>query len=241
MGIFSTDLIQALEELEPSLRKAFIKILQKIEQVIGETIRREDFLELRNIVKDIAEEQKNLASAQKKTEERLTRLEMAVEKLVSAQRKTEEEIRKLAEVLRITREDLNQLRKEFGGFTRSYSYAFENEAYRNLSKVLKEKFGIEVLEKFVRTEIEDEEINFLAKGKMNGKEVFIVGEAKLRFDEKKRDFEKTLKELEKKEKVVKKVYGDKKVVKLIVTHFAKPRALKMAEEHGIFVVQSFEW
>ncbi len=84
------------------------------------------------------------------------RLEKRVEELVKAQKKTEEEVKKLTE-------GLNQLRKEFGGFTRSYSYAFENEAYRNLPKVLKEKYGIEILEKFVRTEIEDEEINFFAR------------------------------------------------------------------------------
>ncbi len=269
MGIFSAELIQTLEELDPSIRRAFIKILQKIEQAIGETVRREDFLELKNIVKDIAEEQKKLAEAQRKTEEELKKLseeqkklaeaqketqeelkrlseaqrktEEELKKLAEAQRKTEEELKKLAEEHRKTRNDLHQLRKEFGGFTRSYSYAFENEAYRNLPKVLKEKYGIEILERFVRTEIEDEEINFLARGKMNGKEVVVVGEAKLRFDEKKKDFEKTLKELEKKERVIKKVYGEKEIVKLIVTHFARPRALKMAEEHGILVVQSFEW
>ncbi len=60
---------------------------------------------------------------------------------------------------------MRQLRREFGGFTRSYSYAFENEAYRNLLRVLKERYGIEVVERFVRTEIEGEEINFLARGK----------------------------------------------------------------------------
>ncbi len=76
---------------------------------------------------------------------------------------------------------------------------------------------------------------------MNGKEVLVVGEAKLRFDEGKKDFERTLKELERKVKVVKKAYGEREVVRLIVTHFARPRALKMAEEEGILVIQSFEW
>ncbi len=136
---------------------------------------------------------------------------------------------------------MRQLRREFGGFTRSYSYAFENEAYRNLPRVLKERYGIEVVERFVRTEIEGEEINFLARGKVDGREVVIVGEAKLRFDEGKRDFERAIKELERKVRVVKRVYGDVEVVRLIVTHFARPRALKMAEEAGILVIQSFEW
>ncbi|MGC9109703.1 MAG: hypothetical protein ACP5HI_05595 [Caldimicrobium sp.] len=262
MGIFSAELIQTLEELEPSLRKAFIKILQKIEQAIGETVRREDFVELKNIVKAIAEEQRKLAEAQARTEEELRRLseeqrklaeaqartEEELRRLSEAQRKTEEEIKKLSEAQRKTEEEvrklsegLHQLRKEFGGFTRSNSYGFENEAYRNLPKVLKEKYGIEITEKFVRTEIEDEEINFFAKGRINGKEILIVGETKLRFDDKKKDFEKTLKELERKAKAIKKVYGEKEIIRIIVTHFARPRALKMAEDQGLLVIQSFEW
>ncbi|BAU24014.1 hypothetical protein THC_1654 [Caldimicrobium thiodismutans] len=346
MALLAVDIIKALEELEPPVRKVFIKILEKLEKSIGDTVKREDFLELKNIVSDLtkaqketqeeikklteaqkkteekvnalaeevkalaqevkslaeaqkkteekvnelAEEVKELAQAQKKTEEKVNELaeaqkkteekvnalaqelkELAQEvkelaqaqkkteekvnelaeaqkkteeklnKLVEAQKKTEEELRKLAEEHRKTREDLHQLRKEFGGFTRTFSYAFENEAYRNLPKVLKEKYGIEVTERFIRTEIEGEEINFLAKGRVNGKEVVLVGEAKLRFDEGKRDFDRALKEIEKKEIAVRKVYRDKEVVKLIVTHYAKPIALKMAEERGIIVVQSFEW
>ncbi len=241
MALLAVDLIKALEELEPPVRKIFIKILEKLEKSIGDTVKREDFLELKNIVSDLTkaqketqEEIKKLAEAQKKTEEEL-------KKLAEEHKKTEEELRKLVEEHRKTREDLHQLRKDFGGFTRSLSYAFENEAYRNLPKVLKEKYGIEVTERFIRTEIEGEEINFLAKGRVNGKEVVLVGEAKLRFDEGKRDFDRALKEIEKKEIAVRKVYRDKEVVKLIVTHYAKPRALKMAEEKGIIVVQSFEW
>ncbi len=83
MSIFLADLIQTLEELEPPLRRAFIKVLQKIEQVIGENVRREDFLELKNIVREIAE-------IQRRTDEKL-------EKIEETQRETQEVLRQLAE------------------------------------------------------------------------------------------------------------------------------------------------
>jgi len=54
---------------------------------------------------------------------------------------------------------LNNLRGDVGGLTRTFGYAFENEAYRMLPKALKEKYGIELTEKLVRTEIGDTEIN----------------------------------------------------------------------------------
>ena len=43
------------------------------------------------------------------------------------------------------------------------SYAFENEAYRSLPAVLKEKYGIEVKERIIRAEIGGSEINIFCK------------------------------------------------------------------------------
>ncbi len=74
MGIYSAEIIQALEELEPSLRKLFIKILYKIEQAIGEAVKREDFLDLKNIVRELSEEVRKLAEAQRRTEEKVEQL-----------------------------------------------------------------------------------------------------------------------------------------------------------------------
>lgn len=53
---------------------------------------------------------------------------------------------------------LNNLRGEVGCLTRSFGYAFENEAYRMLPKALKEKYGVELTERLIRTEIGDTEI-----------------------------------------------------------------------------------
>jgi predicted RNA-binding protein YlxR (DUF448 family) len=126
-----------------------------------------------------------------------------------------------------------------GGLSLSFSYAFENEAYRMLPQVLK-KYGLELEDKMIRKEIAGEEINFFATARKNGKTVYIVGETKLRLDDtKKRD--DVFKQLEKKISAVKKVYGDVQIVPLIVTHFAKESMLKKAKERGIIVVQSFEW
>jgi chromosome segregation ATPase len=166
-----------------------------------------------------------LAEAQKRTDQRLS-------ELAEAQRKTEEEVRTLAQELKRTRQDL-------GGLSLSFSYAFENEAYRMLPQVLK-KYGLELEDKLIRKEVAGEEINFFATAKRNGKTVYIVGETKLRLDDtKKRD--DVFKQLEKKISAVKKAYGDVQIVPLIVTHFAKESMLKKAKERGIIVVQSYEW
>jgi len=219
-----------LQRIKEEITKVFPKkqadVLYQVVDVVDETVKVSDFNELKAIVKDLAEAQQDLAQAQKRTEQRL-------EELAQAQKRTEEEVRKLAIGLNRTREDL-------GGLSRSFSYAFENEAYRNLPNVLKSKYNIEVKDRIVRADIGGKEINFFAKAQKDGKDIYIIGEAKIRLDKtlKRSD---VLKELEEKIKAVKKEYGDVEVLKLLVTHFATKSFLKTAQSEGIIVIQSYEW
>lgn len=212
-------------------------VRREIEKIVDERIRetqvtREDFSELKGIVAELAQAQRELAEAQKRTEARLDGLTVKVEELTEAQKRTEE-VRTLAVGLKRTREDL-------GGLSRSFSYAFENEAYRMLPKLLEEKYGIRVKEKMIRTDIGNQEVNFLARAEKEGREVYLVGEAKLRLDDGKKRKD-VWKELEEKVKAVKEEYGEVEVVPFLVTHFATKGFLRQAKERGIIVVQSFEW
>jgi chromosome segregation ATPase len=236
---FSTNVIRLLEEIEPSLRKVLIAILEEIERQREETVTRKDFQEFvrhtdenfQRVWKAIHE----LAEAQKRTEARVEELaeaqkrtEARVKELAEAQKRTEEEIRKLSGSLRRTRE-------EVGGLSRSVAYALENEAFVKLPEFLKRGKGIKITEKMIRTEINEEEINIFAKGRRNGKEVVLIGESVLKLD----DMSK-LKTVEKKIKAVKGILKIE-VIPLIVTHFAKKKILEAAEKKGIIVVQSFQW
>ncbi len=221
-------------KITPAIRKEIIKIID--ERIREAHVTKEDFSELKAIVKELAEAQKRteirveeLAEAQKASEQRLTKLEITVSELAEAQKRTEEEIRKLAI-------GLNNLRGDVGGLSRSFGYAFENEAYRMLPKALKEKYGIEITEKFIRAEIKDTEINIIGFGRRNGTEVVVVGEAKTRLERM-----EVFDELEDKVKVVKEEYPGKEIVRVLVTHFASKKILKAAEDMGIIVIQSFEW
>jgi len=177
-----------------------------------------------------------LAEAQKRTEARVEELaeaqkktEAIVKELVKAQTKTEEEIRELSIGLR-------NLRGEVGGIARSFGYAFENEAFRMLPKVLKDRYDIEIEKKLIRAEINGKEINILGLGKRQGAEIVIVGEAKTRLERM-----EVFDDLEDKVQAIKEEYKGKEIVKVLVTHFATPYILKVADKLGIIVVQSFEW
>ena len=211
--------MQTVLRMTPSIRHEIVKIVD--DRIREAHITREDFSELKAIVRDIAETQKELTEAQKRTESRM-------EELADAQKRTEISVGTMAKGLDATRTEL-------GGLARSVSYSLENEAYRQLPQFLKEQYQIELTEKMIRFELEGEEINLFAKGRKGGEDILIVGEAELRLSSVGK-----LRQLEKKISLVKKSYPVQ-CVPLIVTHFARPQVLTAAREKGIMVVQSFEW
>ena len=196
-----------------------------------------------------------LIEAQRQSEERLTRLEETVAKLAKTQEQTEKRLNELAEAQKQTEKKLNELaeaqrqtekelqklsaalnrsRKEIGGLAKSVSFALENEAYRKLPRFLKQHYGIEVIERLIRTEIEGEEINVFGKIRRDGKEMWLVGEAVLKLDDREK-----LKWVWDKVELVKETLGSE-VMPIIVTHFARKNVYERAKKAGIIVVQSFE-
>ena len=207
-------------------------------------------------VEELAEAQKRteerleeLAEAQKKTEERVEKLaeaqrrtEETVAELVEAQKRTEKNVADLAKAMQLLTRELRETRRDLGGLSRSVSYALENEAYRFLPAFLKERYNIEVTRKMIRTEIRGEEINLLGHALKDGKPILLVGEVKLRLDEKRRGRGKEIFELlEKKISAVRSEYPEIEIIPMLVTHYARPGILERAQEKGIIVVQSFEW
>lgn len=101
-----------------------------------------------------------LAEAQLRTEERLNRLTervdglaIKVEELTDRLNRLTEKVDRLAEAQLKTEQSLIKVRMDLAGLSRSFSYAFENEAFRHLPRFLKEKYGIEVVERLIRKEV----------------------------------------------------------------------------------------
>ncbi|MCX7821826.1 MAG: hypothetical protein N2260_00075 [Syntrophobacterales bacterium] len=253
-------IIEAIDALPEEFQLPIIKAFEYFRLEIADTVKRSDFDELKATVKELAE-------AQKKSEERAGRLETAVTELIEAQRRTEKRLEELVEAQKKseertgrletavtelieaqkrTEEELRKLakglantRRDLGGLQRTMSYAFENEAFRLLPAFLKSNFQIEIKERFVRQEIGGKEINIFAHGKRNGKDILIMGESKLRLTGK-RELDKTFSEIEEKVEAIKNEYGDVEIVKILITHYATQGVLKKAKEIGILVIQSFE-
>ncbi len=174
------------------LRKHFneevaLEIAEAIDEAVNiyeRMVTKEEFNELKQIVKELAEAQKRteerigifeekmarLAEAQEKTELRMNKLEEKMAELAEAQKRTEERIgifeekmAKLAEAQWKTEESINRLTKKVkelnetvGGHSHTIGHMLEDKAILKLPSLLKERYGIEVEGRLRRGFIEND-------------------------------------------------------------------------------------
>jgi len=224
--------------LTPALR---FEIKELIDERIREKhVTREDFTELKDIVKEIAREQRELAIAQKETQKEMKEAQKEIKSLALAIKDTKEELKSDIGELR---RDLNYTRKDLGGVTQTLGFMLENEAYRILPKLLKDRYKIEVKERFLRRSIRsfgieaEGEVNIFSHGVKQDEEqkVVIIGEAKSQLG---KDDIDCLLDTVARLKDIEKELGR---FLLVVTHYTKETVVSYAKEKGVEVIQSFEW
>ena len=239
--------MQTATAMERKLKGVFQKkqasvLAEVITDAYSELVKTSDFNELKGIVKDLAEAQKELVHAQNRTEARVEELAEAQKELAEAQKKTEIKVGELADDIKILAKGLDDTRGELGGLSRSVSYGFENEVYRMLPKLLKKTYSIEVKKKLIRAEIAGKEINLFGMLRKNGKDAILVGEVKLRLDNRRtKKKEDVFSELEDKVEAVRQEYEKEEIIRILITHYATKGFMKKAKDRGVLVVQSFEW
>jgi len=254
-GIY-IDLKESFGE-EPA--KKMTRVIQRIYEELSQSVRRDDFLDLKEVVKELAQAQKKteerldslsskveelaeaqkrtearieeLAQAQKKTEERLESLSLKVEDLAEAQKKTESVLAKLVASHRKTREQL-------GGLSHTVGYRLEDEAIWALPYLLKRDFGLEIVESLRRgyLEISPErylEVNIWGDAHKNGTIIGILGEAKTQL--KKKDVDKFVSLIKKVEKAT-----GKEIFPVLITYQTSPRVQEAARKKGIKIYFSYE-
>ena len=222
----SIALIRKLEEIEPRLRGVLFAILEEIERQREETVTKKEFNELKEIVRELAEAQKRteqrveeLAQAQKRTEQR-------VEELAQAQKQTEKELQKLIK-------EHTKTREQVGGLSITVGYILENEAMKALPTLLLKEFGLKVEDRLVRKFVKDKkgrpiEINIIGKAIRDGKEVVIIGEAKTQLSK-----NKVLEFLRKKIRPLEGVFKEE-FFPILVTHMiTQPDVEEYAYKNGI--------
>ncbi|HAW50354.1 TPA: chordopoxvirus fusion protein [bacterium] len=222
-------LAQAQNEFAQA-QKESEKRLTRVEIAIEELVKTQnEFAKAQN---ELAQAQNELAQAQKESEKRLTRVERVIEELGEAQKRTEKELQSLIKEHKKTRE-------EVGSLSHTVGFRLEDESFKALPHLLKRDMGIEIVGRLKRDYIEIRknqyiEVNIFGKGRLDGKEYLIVGEAKSQL--KRGDVDNFVKHTEKI-----KEYITQDQIKLLVTYQTSPNVQRYVKERGINLYFSYEF
>ena len=143
---------QTMDGISNEVYKAIVTVVDDRMRDIKVT--RQDFNELKGIVRELAE-------AQKRTEAGLEALTNEVRTLTRSHK---------------------ELQRQVGGISNTIGYGLEDKAYPILPNLLKRDFGLEVDRLYRRFLIypdgKDDEVNIYGEGKRDGQKVYVIGEAK---------------------------------------------------------------
>ena len=158
----SSAYFRKIQDFDPVLRDALLGLAEEMERSRQESVTRDEFRELRDIVRELAE-------AQKRTEAR-------VEELAEAQKGTEK-------ALALLTGEHHKTRQELGGLSATVGYRLEDEAFKGLPALLKRDLGLELDAPLRRRFMPDKqgrlvEVNIIGSGTRDGKPVTVLGEAK---------------------------------------------------------------
>lgn len=221
--------IEAIEQLPVDIKLPLIKAFELFKEEMAETVKRTDFERF-----------------ERATEENFKRVWKSIEELAEAQKRTEQKVEELAEAQKRTEKELQglirdhkELRKEVGGLSHTVGYRLEDESYKALPGLLKQDMGIEVIGRLKRDFIEIGreryiEVNIWGRGRTDGKECVIIGEAKTQI--KKRDIDDFIKRANELRR-----YIPEDQVRVLVTYHTSPQVMKYAREKNVKVYFSYDF
>ena len=207
-----------IESFPQDLQLPMLKLMDRLREETLDTVKRSDFEGLKGVVTALAEHVSHLALAQKELAEAQKKTEQRVEELAEAQKKTEE-------ALRTVIKEQKKIRKDFGGLSDSIGYTLEDRAIRCLPNILQKDFGLKI-EVLDRRFIEypdggDDEINIYGEGLLNEEKVYVIGESKSQLG--RRDVDSFCKFL-----VRISNYLRAKIIPILVTHSVRPQVERYA-------------
>ena len=240
------------EEIKGITAELYEAIIAVVDERVREIrVTREDFGELKGIVRDLAQAQgrtemrvEELAQAQGRTEMRVEELaqaqgrtEMRVEELAQAQGRTEMRVEELAQAQGRTEKALANLAHQVGRLTDTIGYGLEDLGQWVIPAYLERAYGIAGIKKctrkFIKVDKKEIEIDLYAEGKRNGERVVVLGESKNRIGRTEvKGFIAHLREMES--------VWDKPTFRFMFGYRSHPSAEELAREHGIEVISSYQ-
>ncbi len=212
---------------------SLLKALSEIYESLAQTVTKEEFNELKEIVREQGENLKVLTQRVDQLTQRVDQLTQRVDQLT-------EDVRRLTGEMGRMKEEMREIRKQVGGLSITVGYTLENQAFKGLPELLKRDYGLEVVEPLRRTFVRDEkgrelEVNIYGTARRNGEKLVILGEAKAQLS--KNDVDRFLR---RKVKPLEKVFPERFLV--LVTHMVTSSEVEeYARKKGVALYYSYQF
>lgn len=195
---------------------------------LSQTMDQRSARQLVNVMSSMYEELRNSV-----TKEEFADLKEVVRELAEAQKRTEQALLQLSK-------RVDQTNQHVGGLNMTVGYSLENEAYRCLPDLMRRDWQIEVTEPLRRDWLPTAagkmvEVNIVGQGQREGETLLILGESKLQLSRKYVDaFLHT--------RFKKIATGGLTAFPVIITHMeAEPGVVAYARERGVAVYLSYQF
>lgn len=193
------------ETIESSAAQKIAEVIGMVYEELQNTVTKKEFKELTDVVKELAE-------AQKRTEQVLYQLI----------------------------EEHKDTKKQLGGLSDTVGYTLENAAYKALPELLKRDFGIIIKERLKREYVRDKDgkyiqINIIAPASRNSQDIMIIGESKSQLSKNKiDDF------IRKKLNRLKGVFNE--IIPILITHMtSEVDTEEYAKQNNIILYYSYDF
>ena len=231
-----------------------IRALGEIYENLAQTVTREEFNELKEVVREqgenlkiltqrvdqLTEDVRQLTQRVDQLTQRVDQLTQRVDQLTQRVDQLTEDVRRLTGEMGKMKGDLEEVKKQVGGLSITVGYTLENEAYRYLPRLLHRDYGLEVIEPLIRTFVKDPkgrplEVNIFGRARQNGHEVVILGEAKAQLS--KRDVDRFLR---RKVKPLTTIFPERFLI--LVTHMVStPEVEEYVRDKDIALYYSYQF
>ena len=207
--------------LSPELYETVVRI---VDQRVGEIkVTREDFNSLAKGLLELSSTVRELAEAQKRTEERLN-------ELAEAEKRTDERLAELSEVVK-------NLAQAVGRLSDTVGYGLEDVARVMLPAWLErhERVRVEDLERrFIEVEGESVEVNLYGEGVKGRNPIAVVGEARSRIHA--GDVQEFAGTIEK----IRKTLKERRILPVMFGYWIHPSATSVGKTLGIRLIASYQ-
>ena len=184
-------LTSVLEELQDELRNTVTKSdFSELKAIVRDTgeLQRETKAELKALAKSTEQALKELAEAQKSTDEAVKELaeaqkstDEAVKELAQAQKSTDEAVKELALAQKRTEDAVQSLARQVGGLSEAVGASLEDLARDIVPELLEKYWKMEISSaqpEDLRLNGQHYPFDLVVRGKVEGREVLVLGEVK---------------------------------------------------------------